>query len=94
MGPASKPGDLPSTGCFPRARTPGEMEPREEQSSLLQAGNVQEGDRERQGTGDALEVPERSNNSFVCLGHKIPDQKKREISVQVTQLLRIRQIRL
>lgn len=69
------------------------MEPRKEQSSLLQACDVQKEDRERQGTSGALEVPQRSNISLVCLGYEIPDQKKREGNVQVTRLLRIRQIR-
>ncbi|CAM9180664.1 unnamed protein product, partial [Bubo scandiacus] len=32
FGWCSKPGALPSTGCCARARTPREMEPREEQS--------------------------------------------------------------
>lgn len=67
------------------------MEPMEEQSSLLQGYDEQE-DREWQGTSGALEGPETSNISLVCLEYEILDQKKREKSVQVTQLLRIRQI--
>lgn len=73
---AGKPGALPSTGCFPQAKTPGKMEPRKEKSSFLQACDVQEEDRERQGTSGALEVPQRSNISLVCLGYEISDQKK------------------
>ena len=57
-GWGSKPGALPSTGCWARARTPGEMEPREEQSHSCYKLEMGKRARERQGMRGALEGQE------------------------------------
>lgn len=65
-----KNGQFCQPGLFSTSKNPwGKMEPRKERSSLLQGCNVQEGDRERQGTSSALEGPKRTNISLVCLGY-------------------------
>lgn len=65
----------PSTGCFAQARTPGEMEPREEQNSLT----LQTCDRqERWGMIGALEVQGRRN---VVAGSA---EMERKVACQVT----------
>ena len=57
-GWGSKPGALLSTGCWARARTPGEMEPREEQSRSRYKLARSNRTRESQGTRAALEGQE------------------------------------